>query len=80
MPTPSRSVGTTDLEFDLISVIYHSLQAMQAAGVYADDAVSVGDDELAGLFQTMQQESRQRAEQAKQLLGQRLRQGGAPQE
>jgi hypothetical protein len=77
MGTQPRAGGTTDLEFDLVSVIYHSLQGMQAAGVYADDAVATGDDELAGFFQAMQQESRQRAEHAKQLLGQRLPQAGA---
>jgi hypothetical protein len=76
MTSQSRSGGTTDVEFDLVSVIYHSLQGMQAAGVYADDAVAVGDDELARFFHEMQQESRQRAGQAKQLLGQRIQQAG----
>jgi len=80
MGTQPRAGGTTDLEFDLVSVIYHSLQGMQAAGVYADDAVATGDDELAGFFQAMQQESRQRAEHAKQLLGQRLQRAGTTSE
>ena len=80
MATQSRAVGTTDLEFDLVSVIYHSLQGMQAAGVYADDAVTVGDDELARFFHEMQQESRQRAEHAKRLLGQHLKSAGATSE
>jgi predicted amidohydrolase len=39
---------------------------------YIEDARSAGDNDLAGFFEEVQQQDRQRTERAKQLLGRKL--------
>ncbi len=67
--------GVPDVEYDLISLIYHNLEGVQASGRYASDAVEAGDDELAQLFRDAQQSYLAQADHARQLLRQRI--GGA---
>lgn len=71
-----RVTGTRDSAYDLISVIYHALQAAEAAQTYQHDAQQAGDQALAQLFEASQRDHRDFAERAKQLLGQRLSQSG----
>jgi rubrerythrin len=66
--------GTQDATYNLISVLYHALQGAETYAQYASDAG--GDQDLASFFQEVQQQEQQRAERAKQLLAQRLQQGG----
>jgi rubrerythrin len=68
--------GTTDVTYDLISVIYHALQGAENYEVYAEDAEDAGEDEVARFFRDIQAEEMRRAERAKQLLTGRLREGG----
>jgi hypothetical protein len=67
-----QRTSTSNVEYDLISVIYHTLESALSASIYVTDAQWVGDQELARFFWTIQQEDRQAAEQAEYLLGQRL--------
>jgi hypothetical protein len=67
--------GVPDVEYDLISLIYHNLEGVDASGRYASDAVEAGDDDLAQLFRQAQQTYVDQAERARQLLRQRI--GGA---
>jgi hypothetical protein len=67
--------GVPDVEYDLISLIYHNLEGVEASGRYASDAVEAGEDELAQLFRDAQQSYLQQADRARQLLRQRI--GGA---
>lgn len=69
-----QSTGTRDENYDLISVLYHSLEGASTYEIYAQDAEEAGDQELIEFFQQLQQEERRRAERAKQLLAQRISQ------
>lgn len=61
--------------YNLISVLYHTLQGAETYSTYINDAQRSGDSELAQFFQQVQQQDNQRAQQAQQLLAQRLGQG-----
>lgn len=67
--------GVPDVEYDLISLIYHNLEGVQASGRYSSDAVEAGEDDLAQLFRDAQQAYLAQADRARQLLRQRI--GGA---
>jgi hypothetical protein len=68
--------GTSDPVYNLISVAYHALQAAETYEQYARDAEQQNDQELADYFRQTQQQCRQSAEQAKQMLASRIQQGG----
>jgi hypothetical protein len=70
----ASGTGTKDATYNLISVLYHALQGAETYAQYASDAGS--DQDLASFFQEVQQQEQQRADRAKQLLAQRLQQGG----
>jgi hypothetical protein len=75
--TQSQGAGQAvpDVEYDLISLIYHNLEGVQASGRYASDAVEAGEDDLAQLFQHAQQTYLEQADRARAVLRQRI--GGA---
>ena len=60
--------GTSDVSYNLISVIYHALQGAETYGVYANDAEQDGNPRLADFFRGIQEDSLKRAEHAKELL------------
>ncbi|HEX8436092.1 hypothetical protein [Archangium sp.] len=64
--------GTKDENYDVISVLYHCLQAASEVGQYIQDAERNGDQELVGFFRDYQESQRDLAERAKNLLGARL--------
>jgi hypothetical protein len=64
--------GAPDLTFDLVSVLYHSLQAAETCGRFLRDAQAAGAREAAAYFQGCQQQQRDLAERAKNLLVQHL--------
>lgn len=64
--------GTPDTAYDLVSVIYHSLQGAEIYTQYLDDAAQAKDSELASFFREAQEEERKRADRAKELLKKRL--------
>ena len=66
--------GTSDPTYNLVSVLYHALQGADLYEQYASDAGS--DKDLADFFREVQQQEKQRADRAKQLLARRLQQGG----
>jgi rubrerythrin len=70
-----RMTGTQDVHYNLISVLYHTLQGAETSMQYMADAEESGDEELTRFFREVQDENRQRAERAKELLGRRLTQG-----
>ena len=73
----TESTGTRDVTYDLISVIYHALQGAETYQMYEQDAQKEGDQEAAALFHEAHQSSRQWADRAKSLLGQRMNQAGS---
>jgi hypothetical protein len=68
----ASSTGTNDVTYNLVSILYHALQGADLYEKYASDAGS--DQDLANFFREVQQQERQRAERAKQLLATRLQQ------
>jgi rubrerythrin len=76
MQKAERMTGTQNVHYNLVSVLYHTLQGAETSVQYISDAEESGDEELARFFREVQEEDRRRAERAKTLLGQRLSQGG----
>jgi hypothetical protein len=70
--------GTRDEHYDLISVLYHSLQAADTCDRYALDAETAGDERLIGFFREAQALNTQVAERAKEMLGISGTPGGPP--
>ncbi|WP_223644787.1 hypothetical protein [Corallococcus sp. EGB] len=64
--------GTRDEHHDLISTLYHLLKGASVSEQYLRDAEAAGDQELAQLFRDWQEEQRNLAERAKNLLGARM--------
>jgi hypothetical protein len=67
-----QATGTKDENYDVISVLYHCLQAASEVGQYIQDAEQSGDQELVDFFRDYQESQRDIAERAKNLLGARL--------
>lgn len=60
--------GTRDITYDLVSVIYHSLQGAETTAMFVADAEQEGNQEISQFFNETKQEYERRAERAKQLL------------
>ena len=68
----ARTTHTTNAQYDLVSVLYHVLESAATYDTYIKDAENAGDTQLAQFFRQVQQNNTQCADQAKQLLAQRL--------
>lgn len=73
MANDERATGTHDATYDIVSVLYHSLQGAEVYEEYAGDAEEAGDEELARFFRDIQEEEKRRSERAKKLLATRLK-------
>jgi hypothetical protein len=60
--------GTRDITYDLVSVIYHSLQGAETTAMFIADAEQEGNQEISQFFNETKQEYERRAARAKQLL------------
>jgi hypothetical protein len=67
-----QATGMPNEIFDLVSVLYHSLESGATNQGYIQDAQQAGDSDLLQFFQMVQQEDRQRCQRAQQLLNQKL--------
>jgi len=70
-----HATGARDVHYNLVSVLYHTLQAAETSVQYVADAEEADDQELAQFFRELQEEDRRRANRAKALLQQRRCQG-----
>ena len=59
---------TADKDYDLISVLYHALQAAETCSRYCQDAQRQGSQEVASFMQQVQQQNLQISQRAKELL------------
>jgi hypothetical protein len=66
------ATGTPNHIYDLVSMVYHSMESDWTCQQYIQDAQQARDDDLLQFFQQCQQRDRQRAQQAQQLLQQRF--------
>jgi len=73
----SAATGVSDPTFNLVSILYHALQAAQTYDTYIRDAEQHGDTNLAQFLRQIQMEDRNRAQYAMQLLAQHTSQGAA---
>jgi rubrerythrin len=69
------STGTTDVTYNLVSILYYALQGAETYDQYISDAEQGGDKDLAQFFRDTKEENQRRADRAKQLLAQRLVKG-----
>lgn len=69
------TTGVSDPTYNLVSILYHALQAAQTYDTYIRDAEQRGDNTLAQFLRQIQSEDRNRAQYAMQLLAQRVNQG-----
>ena len=65
-----QQTSVPNIYFDLVSVLYNSLQAAQVASVYIQDAQQSGNPQLVQFFQSYQQAANQQAQQVQQILSQ----------
>lgn len=75
MSNNTGNTGTRDVTYNLVSILYHALQGAETYDQYIQDAEQGGDQDLAQFFRDVKEQNRQRADRAKQLLGQRLTRG-----
>jgi hypothetical protein len=73
MATNERSTGIKDEHYDVVSMLYHTLQGADTCTTYLQDAEQAGDQDLVQFFREAQGTYRQLAERGKTLLRQRLR-------
>ena len=71
----SQQTSVSNQYFDLVSVLYHALEAAQTAATYMADAQ--GDQQLTQLFQQVQQQNNSLAQQAQALLSQYASKSGS---
>jgi hypothetical protein len=67
------TTGMKDEHYDIVSVLYHSLQGADTCQRYLQDAQQAGDQEIVQYLREAQDHYRQLAQRGKQLLKQRLR-------
>jgi hypothetical protein len=72
MSNEERATNTSNAYFDLVSVLYHSLEGARTYAIYVRDAQNAGDQELAQFFSQRQQEEVNCADRAKQMLSSRI--------
>ena len=59
---------TSNIVYDLSSVLYHELQSAQTSSAYIKDAEQAGQQELASFLREVQQDANKHAQQAQRLL------------
>jgi len=67
-----QKTGARDVTYNLVSNLYHSLKGADACDQYIKDAQESGDRELEEFFRDCQEQNRDLAERAKNLLGAKL--------
>ncbi len=65
--------GTDDVSYNLVSVLYHTLQEAETLEKYISDAEASGDQDVITFFRDIKEANRTRSERAKQLLQTTLR-------
>ena len=65
----SQQETTNNAYYDLVSILYHALEAEQTSATYVQDAQQSGNRDLEQFFSDVQRDANRQAERAKQLLG-----------
>jgi hypothetical protein len=64
--------GVANEHYNLVSIMYHSLQSAAVCELYSQDAEQAGDQELTNFFKQVKEQASQQAEQAKKLMFKRM--------
>lgn len=64
--------GVKDKNYNLISALYHMLQAATNYDTYIQDAEKAGDQEAAQFFRTLQEQTIKHSQEGEKLLAARL--------
>lgn len=64
----TSATGTDNVTFNLVSVLYHTLQEAETMAKYIRDAEASNDEKIVGFFRDLHEEDQRRAERAKGLL------------
>jgi rubrerythrin len=69
-PQPQANDPLQNLQYDLVSTLYHACKSSKAIDQYIRDASQAGNNEAAQFFQMVAQQDQQRAQRAQELLNQ----------
>jgi hypothetical protein len=67
-----HDTGVANEQYNLVSIMYHSLQSAAVCEVYSQDAQQSGDQELMDFFKQVKDQSSRQAEQAQKLMAKRM--------
>jgi rubrerythrin len=68
MSTDSTKTDTSDVTYNLTSILYHALHGAKACDQYVRDAQQEGLEDLADFFREVQEQDRVRVRRAKEFL------------
>lgn len=68
MADKTKSTGTDNVTYNVVSVLYHTLQEAETIDKYIRDAEATGDEDVIRFFRDLQEEDRRRGERGKALL------------
>ncbi len=67
-----HDTGASNVEYDLISVMYHTLQGNEALTRYEQDATEAGDEEVTQFLREIREQNKQYLDRLRHLLSERL--------
>lgn len=75
MPSNGNSQVISNLEYDLLTVLQNKAEALQAYDKYIQDAQSIDSQPCVELFQKLQQQDAQQAQEIRQHLQEVMQKG-----
>jgi rubrerythrin len=75
MPSNGNSQVISNLEYDLLTVLQNKSEALQAYEKYMQDAQEIGSQPCVELFQKLQQQDMQQAQEIRQHLQEVMQKG-----
>jgi ferritin-like metal-binding protein YciE len=75
MASNGNSQAISNLEYDLLTVLHNKAEALQAYDRYIQDAQSIGSQPCVELFQKLQQQEVQQAQEVRQHLQEVMQKG-----
>jgi hypothetical protein len=72
MADAERTTGTSNVNYTLVNILYHTIQGTELSVLYIGDAEQAGDQELIRVLRQIEEENLRRAEQLKELIRARL--------
>jgi hypothetical protein len=76
MESGQQRTGTRDTTYNVVSVLYHALEAADTCARYREDAEQQGEQEMVELFDVVIERNREIANRAKEILAEQL--GASP--